>query len=108
MARILYKPQAVVDIENHALWLVFEVSQGISKKFLDSLDATVLDLSEMPMVGRLYQSSNPRLMGIRVWRVAEFENILLIYRPIKGGIELFRVLHGARDIPKLLGDQEWY
>jgi toxin ParE1/3/4 len=28
-------------------------------------------------------------------------NYTVFYRPIDGGIELIRIIHGARDIPKL-------
>ena len=40
-------------------------------------------------------------------RYFSFENYLIIYRPLddRDGIELVRVLHGARDIERLLSDQ---
>jgi toxin ParE1/3/4 len=37
-------------------------------------------------------------MGIRLWRIRGFERYLIFYRPIPDGIEVIRVLHGARDI----------
>jgi plasmid stabilization system protein ParE len=38
---------------------------------------------------------------LRRWHVEGFENYLILYRPIKGGIDVARVLHGARDIERL-------
>jgi toxin ParE1/3/4 len=35
---------------------------------------------------------------MRVWPVKGFENHLIFFRPIDGGIEVIRVLHAARDI----------
>ncbi len=44
--------------------------------------------------------------GIRRWRVNDFENFLIFYRPIDDGIEVIRVLHGARDIESLFSQRE--
>ena len=30
---------------------------------------------------------------------------LVVYRPIPGGVEVLRVLHGARDIPGILAEE---
>jgi toxin ParE1/3/4 len=39
---------------------------------------------------------------LRIWRIDGFPNHLIFYRPIEGGIEIVRVLHGARDIDAVL------
>jgi toxin ParE1/3/4 len=44
------------------------------------------------------------LKGLRLWRVPHFASYLIIYRPINRGIEVLRVLHGARHIEQLLGN----
>ncbi len=31
-------------------------------------------------------------------------NYVIFYRPASGGIQIIRVLHGARDVSKLFGD----
>jgi plasmid stabilization system protein ParE len=46
----------------------------------------------------------PLFEGIRVFPVSRFKKYLVFYRPIEGGIEVLRVLHGARDIQGLLAD----
>ena len=48
------------------------------------------------------QTANPRLEGLRVWRIQGFEKHLIFYRPVADGIEIVRVLHGARDLDRLL------
>jgi toxin ParE1/3/4 len=45
---------------------------------------------------------NPHLAGIRQWRIPGFEKYLIFYRPLEDGIEILRVLHGARDIRRIL------
>jgi toxin ParE1/3/4 len=36
-----------------------------------------------------------------VWRVKDFEKYLIFYRPQKDGIDVLRIIHGARDIEEL-------
>jgi toxin ParE1/3/4 len=47
---------------------------------------------------------NPRLAGLRVGRVEGFEKHLIFYRPGDDGVEIIRVLHGARDIDSVLDE----
>lgn len=59
-------------------------------------------LARMPGLGSPFESDNPRLKGLRCWRVPRFKNHLIFYRPLETGIEVIRVLHGARDVQGLL------
>jgi hypothetical protein len=43
--------------------------------------------------------------GIRVWSVKGFSSHLIFYRPFEGGIEIRHLIHGARDIDAVLGDE---
>lgn len=52
-------------------------------------------LARFPGVGRMRDDLAPALRSYPVG------NYLLFYRAIKGGIELVRVLHGARDLRRL-------
>ena len=42
--------------------------------------------------------AHERLLELRSFRVQGFESFLVFYSPIVDGIEVFHVLHGARDI----------
>jgi hypothetical protein len=46
------------------------------------------------------QFSQARLRELRSFRVKGFEKYLIFYGPIPGGIEVFHVLHGARDLDR--------
>lgn len=64
-----------------------------ANQLLDQLHLKLALLAYSPGIGR------PRdrlLLGLRSFPVG---NYLLFYRPIPDGIELVRVLHGARDLP---------
>lgn len=44
---------------------------------------------------------SPSLRGMRRSRVENFGDYLIFYRPVDRGIEVVRVIHGARDIEAL-------
>ena len=46
---------------------------------------------------------DPRLAGLRKWRVKDFEKFLTFYFPRSDGVSIVRVLHSAQDWWTLLG-----
>lgn len=61
-------------------------------------------LADHPGMGKLAGYRNPILEDIRVFPLKQFPNHLIFYRALKAGIEVVRVLHGARDIEHLVED----
>jgi toxin ParE1/3/4 len=52
-------------------------------------------LAGMPEVGRRREELSARLRSLPVG------NYVIFYRPLENGVEVVRVLHGARDLPPL-------
>ncbi len=75
-------------------------------RFLEAAQATFELLAQTPELGGILPMGNPRLSGVRVWQVKGFENILVFYRPKEPGVEIIRVLHGARDVAALLREED--
>lgn len=46
---------------------------------------------------------DPRLTGLRKWRVQDFENFLVFYLPRNDGVSIVRVLYAAQDWWSTLG-----
>jgi len=46
---------------------------------------------------------DPRLDGLRKWRVRDFEKFLVFYFPRSDGVSIVRVLHSAQDWWERLG-----
>jgi toxin ParE1/3/4 len=67
-------------------------------RFYDGASTTFGKIASMPGIGERWQSINPRLAELRVWRIDGFEKHFIFYRPTADGIEIIRVFHGARDI----------
>ncbi|MCZ7640563.1 MAG: type II toxin-antitoxin system RelE/ParE family toxin [Verrucomicrobia bacterium] len=63
----------------------------------------VISLESAPAIGRPRRFRQP---GLRSWQVPGFRRWLLFYRPLDQdrGIELIRVVHGARDLRRILGN----
>jgi toxin ParE1/3/4 len=51
-----------------------------------------------------YEPDNPALADLPVSPLSRFKKYLIFYRQVAAGIEVVRVLHGARDIPSILED----
>ena len=75
-------------------------------RFLERAEESFALLAGMPLMGRRYLSEQPRLRDLRTWQVNGFESYRVFYRPVEGGIEVVRVLHGVRDIAALLETEE--
>jgi len=98
------KARALMDLDEIAEQ-IGQTSPRAALRFLDAFDQTVAALATMPGLGSPYVSDHPRLRDLRVRPVKRFKNFLIFYKPIADGIEVLRVLHGARDIPEILEDR---
>jgi plasmid stabilization system protein ParE len=65
---------------------------------------TFASLAATPGLGTPRRFRNPRLKGIRFWRVSGFENYLIFYRGVAEGAQVLHVYHGARNIEALFGE----
>lgn len=97
-------PEADADLDHQADYLAREASLDTALRFYDAVRATFEKIAQSPTIGQKRESLNPRLAGLRVWRVEGFEKHLIFYRPGDDGVEIIRVLHGARDIDSLLDE----
>jgi toxin ParE1/3/4 len=95
-------PAADRDLDDQAAHLAAEASLETALRFYDAACATFAKIANMPGIGERWQSANPRLTDLRVWRVEGFEKHLIFYGPVADGIDIIRVVHGARDIDRVL------
>ena len=69
---------------------------------MDSLEKALETIASMPDLGSPWESDERRLANIRYWQISEFPNYLIFYKPVREGILIMRILHGARDIRNIL------
>jgi toxin ParE1/3/4 len=100
--RAIKTGEALRDLLEIAGYIAEATGPASSDRFTDSAAATLERLAKMPGLGSLWRDDHPELADLRVSSVDGFRNHLVFYRPIDGGIEVVRVLHGMRDLGRLL------
>jgi toxin ParE1/3/4 len=103
--RVVWRRIAELEVVDAAVYIAAD-NPSAAVRFMDAVDETVQSLVEMPGAGRPREFDHPALAGMRSRQVKDFENYLVFYRPTDAGIEVLRVLHGARDIDAIFQDEE--
>jgi toxin ParE1/3/4 len=79
------------------IWLhIAADSMTVADRLVDEFTETYDRLAEFPNVGTSMEQYRPRL------RCFSLRSYLIFFTPIVDGIEVYRVLHGARQIEGLL------
>ena len=99
MRRVVVLPAADHDLDEQALYYLERAAPKTATRWYDQAAATFEFLARQPEI----RAETPRqaLRGIRSWPVSGFERHDVFYRPIEEGIEVVRVLHGARDLENI-------
>ncbi len=91
------RPAAVQAIIDQAEFIGLD-SPAAAERFISSVEATLVDLHAMPLIGRAYEPIQSHLAGLRLCLVKGFPNHIVFYRPTSYGIEVVLVVHAARDL----------
>jgi len=102
--RIFRQRPSLIDLDEAADYLQQEGGPRLAIRFLREVDATLQSLAAIPGLGARYEPNDPLFEGVRIFPISRFKKYLVFYRPITDGIEVLRVLHGARDIKGLLAE----
>lgn len=103
MGRALKREAARRDLIAHWVWFAENASVDVADRFLTAVRQTVEMLASQPRAGTAVDTNRADLRELRRFPVSgEFAAVLLFYFPLEDGVELVRVLHGARDLDNLL------
>ena len=95
MAVIVLQPRAKADISE--IWeFIAEDSDDQADAFIDLIDQNFQLLAQKSGLGRRRKELAE---GLRSFPVGRY---VIFYLPIPGGVQIVRVLHGARDIEAAL------
>ena len=92
---VILTPQAREDIKQIATYIKEDSPQS-SLAFRHTLENIYEVLLELPEIGTARNFHNPEMKGLRMLPVR-----LIFYRSTPEGLEIVRVIHGARDLPSL-------
>ena len=97
MARVIRTPQARNDLKAIARYIAKQSqSRSTALKFLDTINEKCRLYATQPQMGQLFEQYRP---GLRSFPVRDY---IVFYHAIHDGIEVYRVLHGARNLETLL------
>jgi len=99
VAVILKRPRALFDLSE--IWsYVAEDSVSNADRFAARIDKAFTLLARRPGLGRARHELYPSLRSFVVRKYVVF------YLPLANGIDVIRVLHGARDIETIFDEEE--
>jgi toxin ParE1/3/4 len=76
----------------------------VARRFRAEAEATFARLAKSPGIAPRYDPDHPALAEVRYQTVSRFKACVVFHRPTADGIEVLRVLHGARDIAGILAE----
>jgi len=100
LPKVRIRPEATEDLEKIVAYLDTQ-SEDAGDRFLARFFEAAEMLGTMPRMGAVRRARG-RLKGLRSWPLSKFDKYLVFYLPVDTGIEVVRVLHGARDIDREL------
>ena len=93
MSEVHISRQAHADLD--AIWdYVAQRNVQAADRLIKKIAKKYDTLSLFPEIGTAYEELAPRLRGFVVGKY------VIYYRPLENGVEIIRVLHGARDAPR--------
>lgn len=90
------------DILDQFLYLIDQNVPHVAERFIDAVDETIAKLTKRPRIGAPKKLKDPRLQGLRGWPVSGFEAVRIYYLASDNALQVVRILHGKRDIDRLL------
>lgn len=103
-SRVLISDQAYNDLGEISHYFG-KSSFRLAERFLGAADDTFASLAISPNIGARCEFKHRFVADLRVWRVKGFEKYLILYASVDGGIRVYRVLHGSRNIERALAEK---
>lgn len=97
------RARASQDIDDALTYYLTEAGEAVALRFIDAVEAALRHLSAHPSSGSLRFAYELDLPGLRAWPLHRFP-WLVFYSETDQQVDVWRVLHGRRDIPVWLGE----
>jgi len=75
-----------------------------AERVLDAIEQSIDRLKDLSGIGSIWGASDPRLSGMRVVPVSPFRNYLIFFRPVANLVQIYRVVHGARNLDRIVDE----
>ena len=102
MHRRLVRHEAVEeDLLDIAAYIATDNVEA-ARRLLDAVELTFTWVCQFPLAGKRIRTPRTHLAGIRMIPVQGFREYLIFYLPSENEVKVLYVIHGARNIPILL------
>jgi plasmid stabilization system protein ParE len=103
--RVVYTDDFPVDVAEQVRWYARQRDELLALDYARAVQATLEFLAQHPNLGMLCTYPEPQLADLRFYLVEKPFNRHLIYYRVSGeDLVAFRVVPGARDLPRRLLD----
>jgi len=102
---LLLRPLARADIGAILAYCRTEGGATLAKQFAQHLEGALSTLAAHPAIGSRRYADLLQIPGLRSWPIGKTAYLILYIDELER-IDIWRVLHGRRDISALLGDPD--
>lgn len=95
---LLVREWADRDVENAVDYYRREASARVALHFIDAVQDSYQRIVDDPLIGSARYAHEMEMPELRFSMVRRFP-YLVFYHPVSEGIEVWRILHGHRNIP---------
>ncbi len=100
---VVRRTQADLDLLEAVDHYLQEAGDQVALSFVDAVEQAYRHIAHHPKSGSLRYALELELPGVRCWPVKHFP-YLIFYVEREDHIDVWRLLHGRRDIPAWLGE----
>ncbi|NLF05232.1 MAG: type II toxin-antitoxin system RelE/ParE family toxin [Actinomycetales bacterium] len=101
---VLPRESARRDIDDAVAFYLQQDAPDAALRLVDELERGFLMLAEHPRIGSNRWAEELDLPGLRSWSLGHFP-FVIFYVDRGDHVDVWRVLHGSRDLPEVLGDE---
>jgi toxin ParE1/3/4 len=102
---VIPRVQAVQDIDEAIAYYLSEEAEAAAVGFIDALEQAYGHISRNPASGSSRYALELNLPGLRFWPLKRYR-YLVFYVERPDHVDVWRVLHGHRDIPAWMQDPD--
>ena len=100
--RLVLSDAATADILEQSDWYIAQSGAALANRWEKAVTSAVLRVVNRPAAGAPCSFSHSELLDIRRTAITGFPKHLIFYRFSEGTVFVLRVVHGARDLERLL------
>ena len=102
--RVVRRERAERDIDEAAAHYRAEGGRDLELRFIDALEVAIGQVAAHPAAGSPRYATELRSQDLRFWPLKKFP-YLIFYVERADHVDIWRVLHGVRDMPTWLRDE---